>query len=72
MKQAEQRNCVHYSDLIDLVAEFDSGMISRTDFQQRVRALPTELLMVLSKILIAGTFSRRAAAGVSDCQRPAS
>ena len=61
-------NYVNYSELIDLVAEFDSGRISRTDFQQRARALPTELLMVLSEILTAGPV--RAAVGASDSQWP--
>lgn len=69
MKHAEHRNYVKYSELIDLVAEFDSGRISRTDFQQRARTLPTELLMVLSEILIAGPVFCRAAAGATDAQR---
>jgi hypothetical protein len=66
MKQAEQINQAKYAELMDLVAEFDGGRISRTEFQQRVRALPTELLMVLSDILTAGRIFCHAVAGVSD------
>jgi len=66
MKPPEHSNCVNYAELRQLVAEFDAGRISRTDFQRRARALPTELLVVLSEILIAAPVFRRAAAGGSD------
>ena len=68
MKHQEHSNYAKYTDLIELVAEFDAGQMSRNEFQQRARALPTELLLILSEILTAGRVFYRAAAGVSDSQ----
>lgn len=68
MQHPEYSNYANHAELSQLVAEFDAGMISRTDFQHRARALPTELLVVLSEILIAGPVFSRAAAGASDSQ----
>jgi hypothetical protein len=68
MLHPELSNYANHAELSQLVDEFDAGIISRTDFQQRSRALPNELLVVLSEILIAGPVFRRAAAGASDSQ----
>jgi hypothetical protein len=70
MKQAEHVTYAKYTELVGLVAEFDAGRISRTEFQKRARALPTELLVVLSEILTAGRVFCRAAAGASDSRWP--
>ena len=68
MKHPELINYAKYTELIELVAEFDAGKMSRIEFQQRARALPTDLLLILSEILTAGRVFYRAAAGVSDSQ----
>jgi hypothetical protein len=43
--------CDDYADLIELVAKFDSGEITRSEFQQRVRRLSNEQLLMVSRIL---------------------
>ena len=68
MKHPELINYAKYTELIELVAEFDAGKMSRNEFQQRARALPTDLLLILSEILTAGRVFYRVAAGVSDSQ----
>jgi len=54
MQKFEPINHVDDVDLIEFVAQFDAGKITRTEFQQRVRALPNERLLTLSRILTAG------------------
>jgi len=66
MTHPEHINYAKYTELIELVAEFDAAKMSRNEFQQRARALPTDLLLILSEILTAGRVFYRAAAGVSD------
>lgn len=66
MTHSEPLNYAKYTQLIELVAEFDAGKMTRNEFQQRARALPTDLLLTLSEILTAGRVFYRAAAGISD------
>jgi hypothetical protein len=66
MRHSEDIGYEKYTELIELVAEFDAGKMSRNEFQQRARALPTDLLLILSEILTAGRVFYRAAAGFSD------
>ena len=68
MRHSEHTDYAKYTELIELVAEFDAGKMSRNEFQQRARALPTDFLLILSEILTAGRVFCRAAAGVSDSQ----
>lgn len=71
MKYAADIDYNKFTELIDLVAAFDAGRISRTEFQRRARSMPTEQLVVLSEILSAPRGLVRAAAGGSDSRRPA-
>ena len=48
-----------HSDLIELVAQFDAGEMTRSEFQRRVRALPNERLLIVSRILTAGRGAAR-------------
>ncbi len=70
MKHPEHINYAKYTELIELVAEFDAGKIGRKEFQRRARALPTDLLLILSEILTADRVFYRAAAGLSDSRCP--
>jgi hypothetical protein len=42
----------NYPELMDLVTQFDSGALTRREFQRRVRELPTESLLIVSRILM--------------------
>jgi hypothetical protein len=51
MHNSESDDYARFPDLIWLVAQFDGGQITRREFQQRVRALSNEELLVISRIL---------------------
>jgi hypothetical protein len=44
-------DAIDEANLIMLVDSFDSGLISRKEFQERVRALPEEGILRISRIL---------------------
>lgn len=51
MQNAQMVRHDEFQQLFDLVADFDAGKITRSEFQRRARVLPNESLLVLSRIL---------------------
>jgi hypothetical protein len=53
VQNIEAVNFAQHAELVELVAQFDAGKISRREFHRRARALPNEYLVLLSRILAA-------------------